>query len=400
MKKKTVILNSIIVGTLLTITEVAGSGEDSGVVAVNKPEPRYIPIFNKELGIAFPQGQEINFNRSVSNEAYWLDPTTPSSHGISKMRWRAAQYEPYMLEAAKRYNVDPRLLWTIAYLETRFRPELISPKGARGMMQFMPGTASAYGLSNPHDPHASIVSAARYVRDLYKRFGDRVDLILASYNAGEGAVEAYLKGISIKCSNGKIINPRKIQTGGIPPYEETRKYVSRGLYVMNRVSYVGVFNHSDLLASGAKIMRSVSSPLSVGELPDKARVENRYLDQQKQLSNYKPVSFIPRSIYALSRPSLQGAELTHLSERGEVENEHKETVYNQSEINIDTQVSTDTEQLAEYYYDVFSGQRFLIVGEQEYPNSKHQATVSTIDFEDLFSPIIEEELSEDQKIQP
>ena len=88
----------------------------------------------------------------------------------SKVRTRASLYEPLIASAAQRYNVDPSLLWTIAYLESRFRQEAVSYKDGKpcayGMMQFTAPTAARYGLKNPHDVREAIDAAARYVRDL------------------------------------------------------------------------------------------------------------------------------------------------------------------------------------------------------------------------------------------
>lgn len=147
-------------------------------------------------------------------------------------RTRAKVYEPLIASTAERYNVDPHLLWTIAYLESRFRHNAVSYKNGKpcayGLMQFTPSTALRYGLTNPHDPRESLDAAARFVRDLQTRFGQRVDLILAAYNAGEGTVEAFRDGRTLVLPNDKIINPRGQRTGGIPPYSETRRYVARG----------------------------------------------------------------------------------------------------------------------------------------------------------------------------
>lgn len=145
---------------------------------------------------------------------------------------RAQQYEPSLREAAAKHEVDAKLLWVIAYLETRFNPSAISRKGARGLMQFMPATAVRWGLRNPHNPLAAIDAAARYVRYLQGRFGERPALILAAYNAGESAVEAYLTGQSIRVGD-KIINPARHRTGGIPPYRETQNYVAAGLRLLS-----------------------------------------------------------------------------------------------------------------------------------------------------------------------
>lgn len=154
------------------------------------------------------------------------------SRATNTWRTRARFYEPLIASTAERYKVDPNLLWTIAYLESRFRPNAVSYKNGKpcayGVMQFTGPTAARYGLKNPHDPRESLDAAARYVRDLQTRFGPRVDLILAAYNAGEGTVEAFRDGRTLVLSNNKIINPRAQRTGGIPPYRETRQYVARG----------------------------------------------------------------------------------------------------------------------------------------------------------------------------
>ena len=144
---------------------------------------------------------------------------------------RAQQYEPTLREAAAKHEVDAKLLWVIAYLETRFNPRAISHKGARGMMQFMPATAARWRLQNPHDPASAIDAAARYLRYLQGRYGERPELLLASYNAGEAVVEAYLTGRAIRVGK-KIINPVNRRTGGIPPYAETQKYVAQGMRIL------------------------------------------------------------------------------------------------------------------------------------------------------------------------
>lgn len=144
---------------------------------------------------------------------------------------RARFFEPTISRIAAEEAVDPYLLWTIAYNETRFRPWLRSYAGAEGLMQFIPATAARFNLFNPYLPEPAIRAAARYVRFLSNRFGGRIDSILAGYNAGEGAVDAFLTGRTVR--NGKkIINPRGVKTvGGVPPYQETIGYVARGLVV-------------------------------------------------------------------------------------------------------------------------------------------------------------------------
>ena len=172
-------------------------------------------------------------------------------------------YEPFIAAAARKYGVDPRVLWTIAYLETRFRPELVSPARARGLMQFMPGTARRFNLTNPHDGPAAIDAAARYVKELVGEFRGRLDLVLASYNAGEGTVDCYRTGRTIRTSAGKVINPRGIKTSGVPPYAETVSYVKRGLLVFSRVTSAGVFNPE--LIAGTRALQSPPMAIAVSD---------------------------------------------------------------------------------------------------------------------------------------
>ena len=139
---------------------------------------------------------------------------------------RSRQLEPLIVESATRYGIDPRILRSVCFIESRFQLDVVSPKGARGPMQFMPETAARYGLKNPYDPKAAIDAAAHYLRDLLVRFNGRLDLALAAYNAGEGTVKSFQIGRPLRLANGRIINPRGLVTGGMPPYAETRNYVS------------------------------------------------------------------------------------------------------------------------------------------------------------------------------
>ncbi|MGQ9556452.1 MAG: lytic transglycosylase domain-containing protein [Desulfurispora sp.] len=117
-------------------------------------------------------------------------------------------WEELFQEAAARYDLDPALLKAVARAESSFDPQAVSPAGAAGLMQLMPATARALGVTDVFDPRQNILAGARYLRQLLDRFAGDLPLALAAYNAGPGAVERH---------------------GGIPPYRETRQYVSRVL---------------------------------------------------------------------------------------------------------------------------------------------------------------------------
>jgi soluble lytic murein transglycosylase-like protein len=153
---------------------------------------------------------------------------------------RARLLEPFITEAARSNELDPRILRLICLAESRFRIDAVSAKGARGPMQFMPETAKRFGVRNPHDPREAMHGASRYLRFLLRRFGGRLDLALASYNAGEGTVESFLTGKPLLLQNGKLINPRGITTGGLPPYPETRMYVYSILKALNKTQAAAI----------------------------------------------------------------------------------------------------------------------------------------------------------------
>lgn len=171
---------------------------------------------------------------------------------------RAALFEEVMAEAARKEGVDPLVLWTIAYNETRFRPWLTSPRRAQGIMQFIPATAARFGLADPYEPTASIFAAARYVKYLGGLFNWRLESVLAAYNAGEGSVLAYIQGRKIHLQ-GKVINPlRREVPGGVPPYKETVNYVSKGMTIYRWLEGQGRFG---------KALRSDSMARTVSTKP-------------------------------------------------------------------------------------------------------------------------------------
>ncbi len=145
----------------------------------------------------------------------------------SSLKERARELEPLIIQSARRYGIDARILGMICFVESRYRSNAISPKGARGLMQFMPETAARYGLQNPNDPKQAIDAAAHYLKDLMSKFGGRIDLAVAAYNAGEGAVDSFRTGKPLALRIGKVINALGIVTGGILLYPETQAYVKQ-----------------------------------------------------------------------------------------------------------------------------------------------------------------------------
>lgn len=121
------------------------------------------------------------------------------------------QYAAKVAELSARYGLSPALIEALVWQESRWQAAAVSPKGARGLAQLMPGTARYLGV-DPNDPLANLEGGARYLREQLDRFGGDLEKALAAYNAGPGRVE---------------------RAQGIPPIRETRQYVTA---IMGRLS--------------------------------------------------------------------------------------------------------------------------------------------------------------------
>src|SRR2546425_2348575 len=159
----------------------------------------------------------------------------------------SSEDDGYLVQSGTKNGVDPLLLYSVMHQESSFKSHAVSPKGARGLMQLMPGTAIRYGVSNIFDPKQNIEGGARYLRFLLDRFDGDVNLTLAGYNAGEGAVEKY--------------------GWRIPPYSETQEYVRRisRRYALLRDPNAPLYAPLLTTAQLAKLQVKQSTPLTVYE---------------------------------------------------------------------------------------------------------------------------------------
>ena len=144
------------------------------------------------------------YKRLVKTWKGWEEAKVPKNFNWVKYQ---KKYDPTIRSVAKIYKLPHTLLHAVITAESYYNPDAVSKAGAVGLMQLMPGTAKQYGVSNRLDPKQNIYGGTRYLRYLAKLFNNDLTLMLAAYNAGEGAVKKY--------------------GNKVPPYKETQNYVKK-----------------------------------------------------------------------------------------------------------------------------------------------------------------------------
>ena len=155
-----------------------------------------------------PDGSVTIFNEVGSG---WLvKGRTPSDDYLVARKDSSTPFDEAIRDHSARRGLDAKLVRSVILIESNFNPKAVSRKGARGLMQLMPQTARRYGVKDVHDAAENIRGGVAYLADLMVAFRGNLPLVLAAYNAGEGAVQRH---------------------SGVPPYPETREYVRRAMLV-------------------------------------------------------------------------------------------------------------------------------------------------------------------------
>ena len=193
-----------------TTTRLYLAADDSNFTDVPTEE---ITGYEKDLSLPVP----VPANSHASNPAASVSAKSEfAKSGLAKSGSAKSGPAPPLNEvvnvASAAYHLDPDLVNSVIHAESGFNAHAVSPKGARGLMQLMPGTASQLGVNDSFDPQANVTGGSRYLRELLERYDFDLVKALVAYNAGPERVEQYR---------------------GVPPFRETRAYVARIVHEYN-----------------------------------------------------------------------------------------------------------------------------------------------------------------------
>jgi Transglycosylase SLT domain len=218
MKLKTLLLLPAAVIALL-VMEVSASAEIVFLSSGRTLSVKTHKVDGDHIVLTLRSGGEVTCDKTLiekiePDEVPYIDPdppakpTGPGSDDTTadESLLDGTPYGEIIASASEAQGVNPLLVRALIQVESKFRPTARSRKGAMGLMQLMPSTAREYNLRNPFEPKANIEAGIKHLKSLIDRFGSSLELGLAAYNAGPGAVEKF---------------------NGVPPYRETRDYVRR-----------------------------------------------------------------------------------------------------------------------------------------------------------------------------
>ena len=205
------------------ITRLYVSGDDSSFVDVPTAEIDHIEAAPDDRAQA----------ANAQNDATAAKPAS-----------RPVEIDELVASASGAYRLDPDLVNSVIHAESGFNVRAVSPKGAQGLMQLMPATATKLGVRNAFDPRSNIEGGTRYLRELLERYNFDLVKALAAYNAGPERVELY---------------------GGVPPYYETRAYVARVVRDFNKKKMAAKNSQSTDRRSGTNSSREHASAGRAGQ---------------------------------------------------------------------------------------------------------------------------------------
>ncbi|HEV7966481.1 MAG TPA: lytic transglycosylase domain-containing protein [Candidatus Acidoferrales bacterium] len=194
-----IVLATLVIWAVPAQGQIVSYRDDSGKRVFINSNPDYKA---RPVKVVLPKGFTALGNVSRTTQESFAESPEMSAAELANRE----KIEQMIREVSDRYRVDPALVRAVIQTESNWNSSAISRKGARGLMQLVPGTAQQLGVSNAFDPKQNLDGGVRYLHTLLERYNGDLDKALAAYNAGPGAVD---------------------RAGGIPRYRETREYVQK-----------------------------------------------------------------------------------------------------------------------------------------------------------------------------